>query len=775
MSVDNYLEVLQDLQREYRRINNKITISTAEDPYTADLAKLHADASEECRKITALLGDKEESYELRRWERRRAEHLEKSQRILKKLRNREDEHIAAAGKYSESGENVENEITDGLFHEIPKHSFADVVGMEDLKVKLKKHVRNADKKGLFELLKIDRVTGFLFYGPPGCGKTYLIEAFVHELMKDGYRYMYVEGGEILDKFQGDSEKKVKEIFRTAEEIKEPCILFIDEVDSLCLDRNTPEIPVHRVSLTNSFLTAFNHLKDSDKEVFFMAATNHPEKIDLAMCSRMRMERFPIPEPEAIRHYLEYKFNDVSIRLDDKDDLSWEEIAQDFQDHSYRDIDQLIDIIKREVVGITDDRELNDKESMDAVVSGEISLTRDIYERCMDDVIFAPIEDYMEILNAWEAKMNIGRKRKKKGQADGTDKGTKGNVGTAKAHVRKALFEDKSSSQKALKENDNHFRSIPRNGNMFNSNPFMDIQAAFIFNECICPATVSHQESGERYLEHLDKMKAEAESAGAGAIGVLKQIEKEICGVRNALFYPADELHTRFRGMDDTAFDVAYDSFFTLMQGNSVPGFSGTCGIIASCNMVNQQTGSRLTEADGVAAFTAADICTEEGGTSTENRESFIRSKNLKFESFQKDFIDDAPELPEQDLEKLARRFCEGESIMLAVMASDLSQDEIVSREVDPEFQLEILLRLATDPDSVSLEERIAAFYPGLSNHMVSVAGFSYAEDGSVAGLWLNDTGGWAQLLTNRIYLSAEKYNLMKEATRGFSVEFVKNK
>ena len=99
MSVDNYLEVLQDLQREYRRINNKITISTAEDPYTADLAKLHADASEECRKITALLGDKEESYELRRWERRRAEHLEKSQRILKKLRNREDEHIAAAGKY----------------------------------------------------------------------------------------------------------------------------------------------------------------------------------------------------------------------------------------------------------------------------------------------------------------------------------------------------------------------------------------------------------------------------------------------------------------------------------------------------------------------------------------------------------------------------------------------------------------------------------------------------------------------------------------------------
>ena len=773
MSVDSYLEVLQDLQREYRRINNKITISTAEDPYTADLAKLHADASEACRKITALLGDKEESYELRRWERRRAEHLEKSQRILKKLRNREDENIAAAGKYSEAGENVENDTPDSLFHETPKHSFADVVGMEDLKVKLKKYVTNADKKGLFKLPQLENVTGFLFYGPPGCGKTYLIEAFVHELMKDGYKYMSVDGGDILDKYQGESEKKVKEIFRIVEELDAPCVLFIDELDSLCPDRDTPDLPMHRISLTNSFLTAFNHLKDSDKEVFFMAATNHPEKIDLAMCSRMRMERLPLPETEAIRHYLEYKFNKVSIRLDEKDDISWEEIAQDFQDHSYRDIDQLIDVIKREVVGITDDRELNDEESIDAVVTGEISLTREIYENCMDDVIFAPVDDYMEKLNAWEAKMNIGRKRKKKGHAAGEDKGAKGNVGTARAHVRKALFEDKSSSQKALKGENNHFRSIPKDGNMFNSNPFMDIQAAFIFNECICPATVSHQEAGERYLEHLDKKKAEAEAAGA--VVVLDQIEKEINGVRNALFYPSDEFHTRFRGMEDTAFDVAYDSFFTLMQGNSVPGYSGTCGIIASCNMVNQQTGSRLTEADGVAAFREADICTGDGGTSTEHRECFIRSKNLEFESFTKDIIDDAPELSEQDLEELARRFREGESIMLAVMASDLSQEDIVSREVDPEFQLEILLRLAIDPDSVSFEERIAAFYPGLSNHMVSVAGFSYAEDGSVAGLWINDTGGWAQLLTNRIYLSAEKYNLMKEATRGFSVEFVKNK
>ena len=52
MSVDNYLEMLQDIQREYRRIHNRIEISTAADPYTSELAELHSEASECCRKIT---------------------------------------------------------------------------------------------------------------------------------------------------------------------------------------------------------------------------------------------------------------------------------------------------------------------------------------------------------------------------------------------------------------------------------------------------------------------------------------------------------------------------------------------------------------------------------------------------------------------------------------------------------------------------------------------------------------------------------------------------
>lgn len=63
------------------------------------------------------------------------------------------------------------------------------------------------------------------------------------------------------------------------------------------------------------------MKSSGKEVFFMAATNFPQKIDIAMSSRMKLERVPLPDQAAITHYLEFKFNKASIQIDDS--ISWE--------------------------------------------------------------------------------------------------------------------------------------------------------------------------------------------------------------------------------------------------------------------------------------------------------------------------------------------------------------------------------------------------------------------------------------------------------------------
>ena len=156
------------------------------------------------------------------------------------------------------------------FAEKPNHSFDDVTGMDELKTELKNDCDHA----------------FLFYGDPGCGKTYLAEAFIHELMKSDYKYMHIQLVDFLSIYAGESEKGIKEIFETAEE-SAPCILFIEDIEVLCVDRNLPDLPTYKVSLTEAFAEAFNHLKDSGKELIFIAETSHPQRIDAAVSDKMK--------------------------------------------------------------------------------------------------------------------------------------------------------------------------------------------------------------------------------------------------------------------------------------------------------------------------------------------------------------------------------------------------------------------------------------------------------------------------------------------------------
>ena len=156
------------------------------------------------------------------------------------------------------------------FAEKPNHSFDDVTGMDELKTELKN----------------DHEHAFLFYGDIGCGKTYLAEAFIHELMKNDYKYMHIQLVDILSNYAGESEKGIKEIFETAEE-SAPCILFIEDIEALCVDRNLPDLPTYKVSLIEAFVEAFNHLKDSGKELIFIAETSHPQRIDAAVSDKMK--------------------------------------------------------------------------------------------------------------------------------------------------------------------------------------------------------------------------------------------------------------------------------------------------------------------------------------------------------------------------------------------------------------------------------------------------------------------------------------------------------
>ena len=75
--------------------------------------------------------------------------------------------------------------------------------------------------------------GVILYGPPGCGKTMLAKALSNELK---FSFISLSCTDVLDKYQGESEKNVRDVFMKARSCQ-PCILFIDEIDALCSERN----------------------------------------------------------------------------------------------------------------------------------------------------------------------------------------------------------------------------------------------------------------------------------------------------------------------------------------------------------------------------------------------------------------------------------------------------------------------------------------------------------------------------------------------------------
>ena len=137
---------------------------------------------------------------------------------------------------------------------------------------------------VFERLGIDPPKGVLLFGPPGTGKTLLARAVASEV--DAH-FIPLSGPEVMSKYYGDSEKKIREIFDSARE-KAPSIIFIDEIDSIAPKRQETTGEVER-RVTAQLLTMMDGLA-SRGQVVVIAATNIPDAIDPALRRGGRFDR-----------------------------------------------------------------------------------------------------------------------------------------------------------------------------------------------------------------------------------------------------------------------------------------------------------------------------------------------------------------------------------------------------------------------------------------------------------------------------------------------------
>ncbi|GMG18180.1 unnamed protein product [Phytophthora fragariaefolia] len=151
----------------------------------------------------------------------------------------------------------------------------------------------------FAALGLSMPAGVLLYGPPGCGKTLLAKAIAHE---SGANFISIKGPELLDKYVGESERSVRQVFQRAR-ASSPCVVFFDELDALAPRRSggaSGDTGGNGVSerVVNQLLTEMDGL-DGRRNVFVIAATNRPDIIDPAMLRPGRLDKLLyVPLPRA---------------------------------------------------------------------------------------------------------------------------------------------------------------------------------------------------------------------------------------------------------------------------------------------------------------------------------------------------------------------------------------------------------------------------------------------------------------------------------------------
>ncbi len=283
------------------------------------------------------------------------------------------------------GGSYANKTVQDINKVIPKATLKDLVGLDHVKDTFSLIVKYVEDPERFDRTKLSPEKGFLLTGPARTGKTYSAEALAGEI-----REMYKRNGKDPDDFNFIvlnasfiEQEGLRRIISAARTMA-PCILFIDEIDLLGLQRagNNPK-------MLHEFLTTMSGcLEDNDptKPVIMIAATNRPENLDEALRQRGRFGkeiRFEYPSAQYRREYLVKKMNSLSINLESFD---LDQLVRETEGRSYEELNAMLR-----------------SAFLKAKVKGEI-LTQDDVDQALDQEVRHIISSNVKELSAHEKEI-----------------------------------------------------------------------------------------------------------------------------------------------------------------------------------------------------------------------------------------------------------------------------------------------------------------------------------------------------------------------------------
>lgn len=213
--------------------------------------------------------------------------------------------------------NIKLKVSEDSHYKSAHVGLSKVAGMMDLKSLLITDIIEPLKnKQTYKEYGIKPLNGLLFYGPPGCGKTFIAKQLAAEL---GYTFFEIKPSDLASTYVHGTQEKIGKLFLEAS-LKAPSVIFIDEVDAVMPSRDSANMGQHYSSEVNEFLAQLTEC--SEKGILTIMATNRPDAIDKAILRTGRVDKavyIPLPDfntrKEMLKILLEERPIDSGLDLD----------------------------------------------------------------------------------------------------------------------------------------------------------------------------------------------------------------------------------------------------------------------------------------------------------------------------------------------------------------------------------------------------------------------------------------------------------------------------